>query len=290
MVKKALLKAAKDFIYRGVKYPRSKGVKIKTKDPSRKLGYKYKWVPKETQTRGGEGAFARSAKDKQLIVNEMNKLDLDDLRSMTHSHLGQFMKSRLPNVNRSTTNVHRIRNEVIGGKVGTRENWLTREQNLNLEKFLREGNRYERLYDTQVKERFPNIGVNTIANFRKARGLEKTKVSIGPTQHAKNSIFSMLKKKYKNVDEDALYAIADDTRGFFIAEGKPKGYSGIEGKGRQYSDDQIQNVFNLVTEPRILRETLADERFIKNVADRKFARKMGLEPGHHRTTVGDWGE
>ena len=226
MVKKALLKSAANYYtHRGKKYLKSEGVQVLYTDKSRISGYKLAWEPKKIKgilKRGGEGGAGRKAEEKQLIINEMNKLDPADLGSMTKKHLGQFMKSRLPGIKRDPNNVHLIRNEVIGGKVGARENWLTREQNLSLDKFLREDGRYKGLFDTQVQEQFPDIGVRTIAAFRKSRGLTKTETRIGPMDQGKTTILKMLKDKYgKVLDEDQIYFLGDDSRGFFVAEGKP---------------------------------------------------------------------
>ena len=120
----------KTFNFKGVTYPKSKGVKTYNVDPTRASGVHPRWVPKAIRGKKERPHLVQQPwmLKQQAEIDEiqgvMRKMDLNELRYSSGKELVELMKKKLPKISRDPNTLVRLKNEVMGG--GTKGAGMTK--------------------------------------------------------------------------------------------------------------------------------------------------------------------
>jgi len=137
---------------------------------------------------------------------------------------------------------------------------------------------YQMMFNSEVEKNFPNLSSKQIQVHRKKHGLNRElHQDYGGLEHGANKIKARLHSRHKYLDQDQLNALSDESKRMFKHD--------YVREGRRYSDEQIDEVFNLLED--VLPMTLRDPVFKAGVAKRKLIREAGEQVGHYRGTVAD---
>ena len=189
-----------------------------------------------------------------------------------------------------TNSINNLLKKITGEK--RKADPITQEKKTEIINFLKLNDVYKTITSQDVTKNFPGVPKYIIEKLRKAEGLSRTNIGdVGGTSRvaiARRKIERMIARKYKNLTDEQVEAVAEHARTFL----QSKIHTPVQpGYGMKYTDKDIQTAFNFLDDtflkympPQI--NEYAFERALNRLRRELTGKKYTV--GHSRKDPADW--
>ena len=189
-----------------------------------------------------------------------------------------------------TNSINNLLKKITGEK--RKADPITQEKKTEIINFLKLNDLYKTITSPDVAKNFPGVPHYIIERLRQAEGLVRTNIGdSGSTSRvaiARRKIERMIKRKYKNLTDEQVEAVAEHARTFL----QSKIHTPVQpGYGMKYTDKDIQTAFNFLNDtflkylpPQI--NEYAFERALNSLRRELTGKRYTV--GHSRKDPADW--